>query len=142
MSDNLVRWRTVLKRQWETLWGDLYPDRLTSSLSYLPAHMCSILQDDKTYSGETRVNHAEKLLRYLLCWDDERWPQDFVEGLRSTDQAPLANSLAQGYQQVLQEESVRRDRFTMQRKLRQLPVTKPKHKKVCFMTCCTQHTSN
>ena len=65
VSDELVRWRTVLKRQWDILLGDLCPDRVTSSLSYLPTHMCSILQDDNSYSGETLVNHAEKLHRHL-----------------------------------------------------------------------------
>ena len=120
---------------------DLYPDRVTSSLWYLPGDMICILQDHNNYSEETRVNHAKELLRHLLHWEDERWPQDFLDGLRTTDQAPLANFLAQGYKQVVQEESERKERF-QQRKLRQLPVPKPKHKKVCFMTCCAQRTRN
>ena len=141
MSDELVRWRTVIKRQWEILSTDLCSDELTSSLLYLPGPLCSILQDHNEYSAKTRVDNAELLLKHLLQWEDERWPQDFLEGLRTTHQAPLANYLAQGYQQVIQEESVRKDRFK-QRKLRHLPFTKHKHKKVCFMTCCAQHTSN
>ena len=136
MSDELVRWRTVIKRQWEILSTDLCSDELTSSLLYLPGPLCSILQDHNEYSAKTRVENAELLLRYLLHLEDERWPKDFLDGLRTTDQAPLANSLAQIYQQVVQEEGKRRDRFTKQRKSRQRPFTKSKDEKVCFMTCC------
>ena len=107
----MVCWRKVLKRQWDDILGVLNPELLTdASLYFLPQEISRTLQNPRDQSGETRVEHSKMLLEYLLrC--DQSWPDAFIDGLRQSDQAPLANTLEKDYTLVVQMEKDRRDRF-------------------------------
>ena len=129
ISDEMVCWRKVLKRQWEKILGVLDPEGLTANLHFLPEDMCRTLQNPRDQSGETRVEHSKMLLSYLLRWDDQRWPDAFIHDLRQTDQAPLANTLEQDYKLVVQMEKDRRDRYE-KRELAPRVVHKTKHTEV------------
>ena len=124
----------MIKRMWKTLKCDLVPVGLPSFLNYLPMDECMILQDHSNFSGIPRLENAERLLKYLLHWQDERWPDDFQKGLRETGQEPLANALQVEYEQVLKEEQDREQKFSKSRR-RQREFIKPKQKKeeVCII---------
>ena len=130
ISDEMVCWRKVLKRQWDDILGVLDPELLTdASLDFLPQEISRTLQNPRDQSGETRVEHSKMLLEYLLRWDDQRWPAAFIHGLRQADQAPLANTLEQDYKLVVQMERDRRNRYE-KRVLAPRAVHKTKHTEV------------
>ena len=106
----MVCWRKVLKRQWETILGVLFPELLAATLCFLPEDISRTLQDPEKQCGETRAKHSKMLLETLVRWDIRGWPDAFIKDLKETDQAPLANALEQDYKLVVQMERDRRDK--------------------------------
>ncbi len=123
ISDSLVRWRRVLKRQRSILVTDMIPDLLTSRLAdILPPQMCKIFEHA---SGvQQHMDNAKTLVLFLLERDQEDWPTDLLAGLRETDQSPLAQTLEEEYYKILKEEEAAKTN----RRDRRLDVTRVKYK--------------
>ena len=112
VSENLVLWRIVLKRQWSLLQNDMEPSMLISRLGkYLPSTFCTIVEGTKPTDVKLRVQNATTLVIHLLQQDDNTWPDDLIEVLNDTGQNPLASKLQQTYQIVVEEQRVRAERL-------------------------------
>ncbi|XP_072044371.1 death-associated protein kinase dapk-1-like [Amphiura filiformis] len=104
ISDYLMTWRRVLKRNWSILVADVDPSNLTSRLLYLPLEDCKLLENTESRDVRQRMENVKLLLLFLLQRDEEDWPADLVAGLQETDQDPLAQTLQEEYQTIVIEE--------------------------------------
>ncbi|XP_072043296.1 death-associated protein kinase dapk-1-like [Amphiura filiformis] len=118
ISDYLVTWRRVLKRNWGILVADVDPSNLTSHLLCLPLRDRKLMENTESKDVKQRMENVEMLLLFLLQREEEDWPADLLTGLKETDQAPLAQTLQNSYQIVDIEE--RRNREERKKKNRQM----------------------
>ncbi|XP_072044415.1 death-associated protein kinase dapk-1-like [Amphiura filiformis] len=118
ISDYLVTWRRVLKRNWHILVPDVDPSNLTSSLLYLPEEDCRLLENTESRDVKQRMENVKILLLFLLQREEEDWPVDLLAGLKETNQAHFAQTLQESYEVITSEE--RRNSEERKRKKRLL----------------------
>ncbi|XP_072043473.1 uncharacterized protein [Amphiura filiformis] len=104
VSDYLVIWRRVLKRNRAILLADMDPSLLTSRLLYLPLQVCVVFEGTEARDIQQRVNNAKTLLIFLLEREEEDWPRDLLAGLQETDQGPLAQTLKEEFEVIARED--------------------------------------
>ena len=117
VSEYLVRWRRVIKRQRSVLMQDIDPNLLTSRLhSYLPPEVCTVFEGTPTTDVRERVKNVETLLSFLLQREEEEWPENLLKGLKESDQRAHAQTLQEEYDAIVKEEQVLEETKTQQMK--------------------------
>ncbi|XP_072022993.1 uncharacterized protein [Amphiura filiformis] len=98
VSENITRWRMVLKRQWKVLKAHMDPRMLASRLQFLAPDMCTEIEE----SSDQRTQKVKRLLQLLLHCEDETWPNVFIDALRDeTKHLHLAKVLKEEFQNVV-----------------------------------------
>ncbi|XP_072020737.1 uncharacterized protein [Amphiura filiformis] len=104
VSENILRWRTVLNRQRPKLQADMDPKMLVSRLKFLLQHECAEI--------EKSSDPVETLLGILLRCKEEVWPNAFIDALQGeTKYVHLANALEE-FENVASEIKTQKDNPT------------------------------
>ncbi|XP_072043046.1 uncharacterized protein [Amphiura filiformis] len=123
VSDYLVIWRRVLKRNRAILLADMDPSLLTSRLLYLPLQVCVVFEGTEARDIQQRVNNAKTLLIFLLEREEEDWPRDLLNGLQETDQGPLAQTLKEEFEVIAREDyNQERQMTTLECEAQEIPM--------------------
>ncbi|XP_072020301.1 uncharacterized protein [Amphiura filiformis] len=106
VSEAIVRWRVVLKRQWEALKAYMDPRMLALHLQCLEPAMCTAIEE----SSDQRTQKVKRLLQLLLHCEKETWPSIFIDALRDeTKQLHLAKALKEDFEKVASENKTEAD---------------------------------
>ncbi|XP_072021475.1 uncharacterized protein [Amphiura filiformis] len=104
VSENILRWRTVLNRQRPKLQADMDPKMLVSRLKFLSQHECAEI--------EKSSDPVETLLGILLRCKEEAWPKAFIDALQGEAKyVHLANALEE-FENVASEIKTQKDNPT------------------------------